>query len=168
MDVSNGLKYFLYPPRIISVTFLRLTGTIITIIIATIRSHFDSSLHCSRFRRALNCVFSFLSASSLDDNLCVVTSGHASPVRSCSSWPRQVVEICQVFAGWQKTLRETMYDAHAGCLANLLKAADTHALQRSSCAAYESAVRGCPTCYWFFPWSFDTLGHNCTNYYNLI
>ena len=32
------IKIFLYPPRIISVTLLRLTGTIITIIIATIRS----------------------------------------------------------------------------------------------------------------------------------
>ena len=149
---------------------LRLTGTIITIIIATIRSHFDSSLHCSRFRRALNCVFSFLSASSLDDNLCVVTSGHASPV-PCAHAPRGHAKLWKLVKSLQagkKTLREIMYDTHAGFLANLLKSADTFALQRSSCTAYASTVRGCPTCYWFFPWSFDTLGHNCTNYYNLV
>ena len=148
MDVSNGLKYFLYPPRIISVTLLRLTGTIITIIVATIRSHFDSSLHCSRFRRALNCVFSFLSASSLDDNLCVVTSGHASPVPPCSPWLRQVVETCQVFAGWQKrrsvklcmTLTQDSWQISSRRLTRLRSSAVLWQLTRPRYAAVQNVI----------------------------
>ena len=168
MDVSNGLKYFYIPQEL----FLSLSCGLQE------PSSPSSSLPSVAILTQAFIALGFVERSiafsrSCPRHLWTITfaSLHLAMPLPCAHAPRGHAKLWKLVKSLQagkRTLHDLMYDTHAGFLANLLKAADTFALQRSSCTAYASTVRGCPTCYWFFPWSFDTLGHNCTNYYNLI